>query len=169
MLYLLLCVISVLTAPHADINFLLVFEEHFIVNVVKVGPCKHLHGVILKHGLYGYDLGLPLACALCLIVYPILIECFNIFIHMSEDPIQVQNQEQLFSYRFECLLSRSYELSWLPLNIYNYINIYKNDTSRHCPQGTSGQVTKHVFKVILGHLRKGKPLLWKYKMKLRIW
>ena len=97
MLNLLLCVISVLAAPNPNINLFLGLEEHLIVNVVKVGPREHLHCLIFKYGFhrdYFCFGGVP-SDSLCLIVYSILVKCFDIFVHMSKDSVQIEYQEEL--------------------------------------------------------------------------
>ena len=96
-LNLLLCVISVLATPDTNIDLLLGFEKHLVVNVVKVRPGEDLHCLIFKYGLHGDYLcfrAVPRDC-LRLIIDSILVESLHILVYMSEDPVQVENQQKL--------------------------------------------------------------------------
>lgn len=86
MLHLHRCVVSVLTGPDADIHAFLTFQQQLIVDILQIGPLEDLLRVVLE-GRLDHERGVGDV----FIVYSVLVEGFDVLVHMPEDPIQVEN------------------------------------------------------------------------------
>ena len=93
-------VLAVLAAPHPDVDLLLVFEEHFIVDVVEVRPLKNLHLAVLEDGLdCGHatrDSPRGIDTHILSVVDAVLVEGLHVLVDVAEDTVQVEDEKQLY-------------------------------------------------------------------------